>query len=171
MANVQEDLLRLVRLGVIKFYPKMPCVITVHWYFPEPTWIKINTNGAALDCLGVAEGGGIFYNCRGYVKGCFTVSFGEFYVFEVEMLTVMHALEIAERNSWNKLWLESDTLFVVNILSSRSHEMGWRLLARWSKCLYFLALISFQVSHIFLEGTRVVDVLSKHALGLSKKQW
>lgn len=106
-------------------FPKGPKIIGVRWGLPGAYWIKLNTYGVALGSSGLAGGAGIFTNSKGFVKDCFSVLFGKVYAFETELLASMHALECAKDRLWTSIWLESDSMYVVNILSARSSSIPW----------------------------------------------
>lgn len=106
-------------------------------------------DGTAFGSLGLAGGGGIFRNSKGFIKGCFTVLFRYIFAIKADLLAVIHALEIANENYWEKFWLESDLMYVVDLLFYYSHFVPWCYRARWSIFMYFISFISFKVSHIF----------------------
>lgn len=93
------------------------------------------------------------------------------YAFEVEMLVVMHALEFAKANSWDCISLESDTIYVVDLLKLGSFKVPSRYIARQSLCLDVISKILFKFSHIYRKGKRVANLLSKHVLEVSQAVW
>jgi hypothetical protein len=60
---------------------------------------------------------------------------------------------------------------VVQLLSSRSEMVPWRVRQAWQRCIFQISQMDFQVSHIFREGNQVADMLSKHALELQADSW
>ena len=64
------------------------------------------------------------------------------------------------------VWLESDSSYAVQLLSSRFEHVPWRVRQAWQRCIFEISQMEFQVSHIFREGNQVADALSKLALGL-----
>ena len=52
--------------------------------------------------------GGIFINCRGFVKGCFAIHLGISFAFEAEIMRFIIAIEIAHKFNWLNLWVETD---------------------------------------------------------------
>ncbi|KAK2662954.1 hypothetical protein Ddye_001528 [Dipteronia dyeriana] len=60
---------------------------------------------------------------------------------------------------------------MVQLLSSRSEQVPWRIRQTWQHCIYQISKMEFQVSHIFREENQVADALSKHALGLEVDSW
>ena len=81
MRNCMDDLLILRRFGLQGRPSKAPVIKSVVWSPPAPGWIKVNTDGAALGSPGVGGCGGIFRNCRAFVKGCFAIPLGQVFAF------------------------------------------------------------------------------------------
>ncbi|KAK3198786.1 hypothetical protein Dsin_022201 [Dipteronia sinensis] len=96
---------------------------SVIWSPPAPGWIKVNTDGAVLSSPGAGGCGGVLRNCKAFVKGCFTVSLGHVFAFEVELLAASMAINFAWQNGWHRIWLESDSSYVVQLLFSRSEHV------------------------------------------------
>ncbi|KAK3225743.1 hypothetical protein Dsin_005605 [Dipteronia sinensis] len=171
MRNCVDDLLILRRFDLYGRPARAPVIRSVIWSPPAPGWIKVNTDGAALSSPGVGGCGGVFRNCRAFVKGCFAVPLGQVFAFEAELLAASMAINFAWQNGWHRIWLESDSSYVVQLLSSRSKQVPWRIRQAWQRCIYQISMMEFQVSHIFREGNQVADALFKHALGLEVDSW
>ncbi|KAI9181501.1 hypothetical protein LWI28_015585 [Acer negundo] len=171
MHNCMDDLLILRRFGLQGRPSKAPVIKSVIWSPSAPSWIKVNTDGATIGSLGFGGCGGIFRNCRAFVKGCFAIPLGQVFAFEAELLTASLAINFAWKYGWHRLWLESDSSYVVQLLSSRSEMVPWRVHQAWQRCIFQISQIDFQVSHIFKEGNQVADTLSKHALELLGDSW
>ena len=97
-----------------------PRIIEILWKPPPPGWIKVNTNGAAFSCLGLAGSEGIFHNCKGFVHGCFAIPIALAFAFEVELVAAIQAISFAWDRNWRKLWLEIDSMYLVHLFWSRS---------------------------------------------------
>ncbi|KAK2658521.1 hypothetical protein Ddye_005054 [Dipteronia dyeriana] len=96
---------------------------SVIWSPPAPGLTKVNTDGAALSSP-CAEGcRGVFRNCRAFVKGCFVVPLDHVFAFEAELLVASMAINFAWQNGWHRIWLESDSSYVVQLLSSCSEQV------------------------------------------------
>ncbi|KAI9192845.1 hypothetical protein LWI28_028433 [Acer negundo] len=91
---------------------------SVIWSPPAPGWIKVNTNGAVMGSPGVGGCGGIFRNYRASVKSCFAIPLGQVFAFKTELLAASLAINFAWKYGWYRIWLESDSSFVVQLLSS-----------------------------------------------------
>ena len=68
MSNTMDDLLILRSFREVGRPSKAPSIRPVHWHPPLQGWIKVNTDGAALDLLGDGGCGGAFITCRPFVK-------------------------------------------------------------------------------------------------------
>ena len=171
MRNCMDDLLILRRFGLQGRPSKAPVIKSVIWSPPAPGWIKVNTDGAAMGSPGVGGCGGIFRNCRAFVKGCFAIPLGQVFAFEAELLAASLDINFAWKYGWHRIWLESVSSYVVQLLSSRSELVPWRVRQAWQRCIFQISHMDFQVSHIFREGNQVADTLSKHALELQTDSW
>ncbi|KAK2659229.1 hypothetical protein Ddye_005762 [Dipteronia dyeriana] len=141
MRNCVDDLLILRRFDLRGRPTRAPVIRSVIWLPPAPRWTKVNTDGAALSSLGVG--------------GC----------------GASIAINFAWQNGWHRIWLESDSSYVVHLLFSRSEQVPWRIRQVWQRCIYQMSKMEFQVSHIFREWNQVADALSKHVLGLEVDSW
>ncbi|KAI9166096.1 hypothetical protein LWI28_026195 [Acer negundo] len=99
---------------------KAPVIKSVIWSRPVPGWIKVNIDGAAVGFPGVGGCGGIFRNCRAFVKDCFAIPLSQVFAFEADLLAASLAINFARKYGWRQIWLENDSSYVVQLLSSRS---------------------------------------------------
>ena len=81
------------------------------------------------------------------------------------------AINFDWKYGWHRIWLESDSSYVVQLFSSRSEMVPWRVRQAWQRCIFQISQMDFQVSHIFREGNQVANTLSKHALELQADSW
>ncbi|KAK2662084.1 hypothetical protein Ddye_000658 [Dipteronia dyeriana] len=95
MYNSQYEVLLLRHIQVVHRPCKASKILEVFWRSHPPGWIKVNTDGSSNGSPGPSGCGGIFRNCRRFVKGCFVVPLGVMYAFEVELLAVFKAIEFA----------------------------------------------------------------------------
>ncbi|KAK3229809.1 hypothetical protein Dsin_001690 [Dipteronia sinensis] len=120
MRNCIDHILIHHRFGLRGCPSKAPVIKSVLWSPPAPSWIKVNTNGAVMGSPGVGDCGGIFRNCRAFVKGCFAIPFSQVFAFESKLLIASLAINFALNYGWQRIWFESDSFYVVQLLSSRS---------------------------------------------------
>lgn len=67
----------------------------------------------------------MFVTNGAFVKVCFAIPLGNKYAFEAELLIVIYALKVAQKYSWDMLWLECDSMYLVHLLSYRSLNVPW----------------------------------------------
>ncbi|KAK3199937.1 hypothetical protein Dsin_023352 [Dipteronia sinensis] len=87
---------------------------------------RVNTDGDAFGSPGLAGCAGVFRTCRGFFKGCFAIPLIVCFAFEAELAAAVHTIDYAWTFGWRRLWLESDSTFVVDTLRSRSYKVPWR---------------------------------------------
>ncbi|KAK3221349.1 hypothetical protein Dsin_008374 [Dipteronia sinensis] len=126
---------------------RAPVIKSVVWSPSASSWIKVNIDGAALSSPGVRGYGGVFRNCRAFVKGCFVVLLSHVFAFDAKLLMASMAINYAWKYEWGQIWLESDSSYMVQLLSSRTEQVPFR------------------------EENKVAVALSKHALGLEVDAW
>ncbi|KAK2638168.1 hypothetical protein Ddye_025963 [Dipteronia dyeriana] len=95
MRNCVDDLLILRRFDLRGRPTRTPVIRSVIWSPPTPGWTKVNTDGTALSSPGDGGCGGIFRNCRAFVKGCFAVPLDHVFTFEAELLAASIAINFA----------------------------------------------------------------------------
>lgn len=100
--NSVSELGILRNLGVAGF-PGRTKITLVVWYAPLPGYIKVNTNGAALDAPGVVGCRGVFRMSRGFVKSCFWGRLPISMAFEIELWVVIKVVWYACSFWWSCL--------------------------------------------------------------------
>ncbi|KAK1577292.1 hypothetical protein Q3G72_020471 [Acer saccharum] len=101
---------------------KAPRILEFNWRPLPPGCFKVNMDGTAFGSPSHVGCTRVFRTCRGFVKGCFAIPLGVCFAFEIELATAVHAIDNAWTFGWRRLWLESDSTFVVTILRSRSRK-------------------------------------------------
>lgn len=84
---------------------------------PKDVWIKINTDGASKGNLGVAAAGGILRNNNRDFIRAFAGHLGFHSSIFAEAKTIFLGLRFAKRLDLNQVWVEIDSLILVNILN------------------------------------------------------
>ncbi|KAI9198283.1 hypothetical protein LWI28_012969 [Acer negundo] len=103
MHNCMDDLLILCRFGLQGRPFEAAVIKSVIWSPPTPDWIKVNTDGVVMGSSGFGGCGGIFRNCRAFVKGCFAIPLGQVFAFEAELLAVSLAINFAWKYGLHRL--------------------------------------------------------------------
>ena len=152
MKSSQEDLLVLHNLGVKGRSSIGPAITERHWNLPLQGWTEVNIDGVARGASGQASCGGVFRNCRGFIKGCFSFYLRNKYAFEAEIMSFIMALEFAHKFGWSNLWVETISIYVVLLFKKQSHRVPWEIRNRWIRALKYVTKLNAIVSHVFREG-------------------
>ncbi|KAK3226250.1 hypothetical protein Dsin_006112 [Dipteronia sinensis] len=102
MRNCVDDLLILRRFDLCGHPARALIIKSVIWSPPALGWIKVNTDDAILSSPGTRGCGGVFRNCRAFVKGCFAVPLGQVFGFEAELLAASMAINYVWQNMWHR---------------------------------------------------------------------
>lgn len=87
--------------------------------------MKVNTDDKVLSQPGMASCGGIFCNSRGSFHGAFSCKLGATFAFEAKLVGAMTAISIAFLRGRHRLWIESDSTYVVALMKFRSSKVPW----------------------------------------------
>ncbi|KAK3223774.1 hypothetical protein Dsin_010799 [Dipteronia sinensis] len=109
MLNCVDDLWILRCFGLLGCPTKTLVIKSVIWSPLAPGWIKVNTDGAA------------------FVKGCFAIHLGQAFAFEAEFLAASMGINLSWKYRWRQIWPESESSYVVQLLSSHSKHVPWRV--------------------------------------------
>jgi len=131
-----------------------------------PSWIKINTDGAATKNPSRAAAGGIFRNLDGACLGGFSQFIGPADALFAELTAAMNAIELAASKGFSNVWLESDSQLVTMAFNSKL-VVPWELRNRWENCLQLTYNMRFCSSHIYREGNTCADSFANFGLSLS----
>jgi ribonuclease HI len=166
----------MLEFKILKFFnvkphpPNAPVIKEVLWLPPIVSWIKCNTDGAAIGSPGQASCAGVFRDHNALFLGAFNVNLGISIAFHAELLGVMNAIEVAHEKGWWNLWLETDSVMVT--LAYKSPAMvPWMLRNRWFNCMHLLKDMNFILSHIYREGNALADRLASLGLGTTGFSW
>ncbi|XP_019430034.1 PREDICTED: uncharacterized protein LOC109337509 [Lupinus angustifolius] len=162
-----NDLIILKSLPIDIHTNKAPRITDVIWYPPPFGWIKVNTDGAAHGSPGHSGGGGIFRNHNGLFLARFANYLGIQNALYAELHSAIKAVDLACKNGWVRLWLECDSMLLLDIFNGKS-KPPWNLTNEWLKCNQKIQLLDFRISHIYREGNSCADKLA--SFGLESKR-
>ena len=94
------------------------------------------------------------------VYSCVCFSFGNNLGFLAELKAAIYAISLAQNRGYTKIWLESDSTYVIALFANRSLNVHWSIAEDWSNCLQFISTVEFRFSHIYREGNGLADVLA-----------
>ncbi|XP_057803497.1 uncharacterized protein LOC131018806 [Salvia miltiorrhiza] len=160
MDNSWANYTVLRNIGIKRRAAPPPTFISVSWWPPTAPWMKVNTDGSALGAPGAIGYEGVFRDHWGWVRGCFHYKYSMCNAFEAELLTVIMAIRIARARHWTKLWVESDSTYVVGLLRENSKNVPWRFKASWDDILSSLSSFQLHITHIFREGNKAADLMA-----------
>ncbi|KAL6220268.1 hypothetical protein ACLB2K_008024 [Fragaria x ananassa] len=135
----------LSSMGVIPIVKHRNAPRIVLWHPPLIPWLKLNTVGFFKGNLGLDGCGEVFRD-----------SFG---------------VEFAFHFGWHHIWLESDSIAILQCISSSSFVPPWPLRIAWHNCLTRIQHISFTCSHILRKGNSVADRFANLGLASSSLHW
>ena len=92
----------------------------------------------------------IFHNNFGDFPTAFVVALTFPSSFLAEFPVVLHAIDITNDNNWSKLWIDTDSQFVIKAFSN-SFLIHWRLRNRWILCMNLISNNKFFITHIYIE--------------------
>lgn len=87
--------------------------------------------------------------------------FGRGQAFEAELQTAMERVIAAVRRGWNRIYLETNSSYVVSIFRRNEVVLPWKFQARREWMMEFLQGTELNVNHIYREGNAVADAISK----------
>jgi ribonuclease HI len=156
--------------GVVCHPPPPPSIRQVNWVRPPYNWIKCNTDGASRGSPGASACGGIFRDHTGNFLGAFSANIGVATSLFAEIYAAIYAIEFACTRGWNNLWLECDSLLLVQAFSN-SHLVPWKLKTKWKNCLHHIRNFRFRFSHIYREGNICADRLANAGFFVDGVVW
>ncbi|XP_058776464.1 uncharacterized protein LOC131650775 [Vicia villosa] len=107
--------------------------IDVLWSSPPVGWIKRNIDGVATGSPSISSCGSIFRDHMGDHLRSFCNYLGEGKAEMAEFCAVMVAIEKVRDFEWQKGWLESDCILVINAFFN-SNLVLWIIKTRWLEC-------------------------------------
>ncbi|WJX41072.1 hypothetical protein P8452_28481 [Trifolium repens] len=162
--------------SVIKYFganchpPPPPSIKQVNWIRPPFNWVKCNTDGASRGSPGASSCGGIFRDHLGTFLGAFSANIGVATSLYAEICAAIYAIEFALARGWTNLWLECDSLLLVQAFSN-AHLVPWKLKTKWKNCLHHIRDFRFRFSHIYREGNTCADRLANAGFFVDGVVW
>ncbi|XP_058781014.1 uncharacterized protein LOC131655124 [Vicia villosa] len=155
----------------VTIQPRVPkrCIDSL-WFPPDVSWIKCNIDGAAAGSPFLAASGGLFRDNQANHIISFCTFLGTGSPLFAEFMAAIIAIEKAKEMLWSKLWIETDSLIVVNAFSNPS-LVPWTIKTRWLNCWKHTLEIDFRISHIFREANFCADILASIGLKSKSSSW
>ncbi|XP_077237074.1 uncharacterized protein LOC143878709 [Tasmannia lanceolata] len=119
------------------------------WVLPSQTELKINTDASiSSDMVSL---GGILRDNKGQIISLFSVAYDSVPIQEAELEAIIRSVQLARNRNVENLWIESDSLNVVQIIR-KQWPCPWRKIPALEKLHRdLLSLNSWKISHIWRE--------------------
>jgi ribonuclease HI len=137
------------------------------WMLPFLNWTKYNTDGASCGNPCLASCGGVFRDHNVDFLLAFVEPLGIASSYFAEFSGAIKAIEIAFDNHRNNLWLETDSMLVVNAFKNQNNCVAWPLRNRWKNAMTKTRQMKFLVTHVFREANKVADLITNFGLNVS----
>ena len=137
--------------------------IKIRWKKPKPNWIKLNTDGLALDILGLAGNGDIIKDHNGTWVARFASAISIATSIEAKLWVFQDVLIICLTLGIQSLEIELDVKVVVEWVSSQSHSIIAH--SHSSLIVDYRSLVSqflkVQIKHCYREANQCISVLTR----------
>lgn len=146
----------------ITAYPVFYTCVLVRWIPPAISWIKLNYDGASPGNPGPSRGGGVY---RSH-KGSILLAYCDFYDVISSLIAktraMLFGLKLLDNSSF-VIWLELDSLILVQILRGEIH-CPWHIYYYVHVIRAYLQKCTHKITHIYRESNSVADGLANEAI-------
>ncbi|XP_077237123.1 uncharacterized protein LOC143878767 [Tasmannia lanceolata] len=157
--NPSEISRKISQLWKLPLFHKQLSLNICSWKPPQPGWIKLNTDASLANEEGSI--GGLLRSSDGKSLSLFSLSYPAAPIHDLEIEAIHMGLNLAVRANYRCLWIESDSLLAVNVIQ-KSAPCPWTKLISLEKIDSMLSnLQAWSISHLWREGNRAADYLSK----------
>lgn len=94
------------------------------------------------------------------MQGYFCFLLAVVYAFEVKFVVAIHMVSYIELFDWKKLWLESDSTYMITLFQTNSFLMSWRWYPTCVDCLERITCMKFCYSHIFKDDNSIFNIIA-----------
>ncbi|KAG6527455.1 hypothetical protein ZIOFF_009557 [Zingiber officinale] len=136
-------------------------ISVVTWKKPKVGWFKLNTDGCSKGNPGLSSFGVIIRDHSGNVMMVKYGLIGRGSNVRAELMAILKGLELCVEKQFFPIWLESDSLIALKIISASYFSWEWRNLMRKIKCIIFRYQVWF--SHVYREANAAADQIANQA--------
>ncbi|KAK4733775.1 hypothetical protein R3W88_008036 [Solanum pinnatisectum] len=145
-------------------------ITIVQWNRPPDEWVKINTDGSALNNPGIIGAGGIIRNKNGELILAFATPLGEGTNNQAEVEAAILGLSWCVNLRYDKVILEVDSQLLVDWFKN-STAATWSLYSQMQKLQHIATeLTQVKCTHILREANYVADSLAKYSHQITYSQ-
>ncbi|XP_069145589.1 uncharacterized protein [Solanum lycopersicum] len=148
---------------MVTSYKHAIMVKEVTWEKPQQPFLKLNTDGSALNNPGRNGGGGIVRDYQGNMIYAFTIPLGIGTNNQEKIQAVSHGLDWCIQHRYRKIHLEVDLELVIHLLSNQTNY-PWNL-QPYIREIHRIVhqLERFKITHVYREANNTADRLSKYS--------
>ncbi|XP_077242465.1 uncharacterized protein LOC143882977 [Tasmannia lanceolata] len=143
----------------------LPCIqertsaVFCSWTRPADEVYKLNTDAAVRNGNGGI--GGLIRNSEGEVQVMFSLRSDIQEIHLLEMEAILHGINLARKEGYNSIWIESDSLLAVNVILEK-WDCPWKAIPIVEAIRDALRNTPiWKLSHIWREANGAADFLSK----------
>ncbi|CAL1408401.1 unnamed protein product [Linum trigynum] len=138
--------------------------VMVGWTPPRHGWVTLNVDGASNGNPGAAGAGGVLRGWTGRWIAGFIANLGTATAVLAELWAIFHGLDMTWKKGCRAVRLESDSQLAIQLINNRNDPVHPHatLLSAIRRRISQEWLVS--ITHVYREGNRVADWLSKHSL-------
>ncbi|XP_049348974.1 uncharacterized protein LOC125813528 [Solanum verrucosum] len=138
-------------------------VTAVQWIKPPEKWVKLNTDGSALNNPGSIGAGGVLRNHMGELLLAFSVPLGEGTNNQAEVEAALFGLTWCAQLNYNKVILEVDSQLLVDYFLNKQIS-PWSISSQMQRLQQLSSNFpQIKCIHTLREANFVADTLSKHS--------
>lgn len=138
--------------------------LTTMWNFPPNGWIKGSFDGAAKGNLGSAGCRGVLRDHMGNVIDAIAIPIGQTNSHIAEATATLYTMRIVVDLGCPNLWLEGDSLNIVNILNNKI-STSWTIEATIKEIKHLIQNFEkIVITHTFREANCVADWIANYVV-------
>lgn len=140
----------------------------VVWMSPPMGWLKANFDSSAKGNLGRVGCGGVLRDFYARVMDAIIVPIGSSTSYRVEVSTSLFVVRRVVRNGYQKLWLEDDSLNIINTLNNKNYAT-WTIEAIIEEIEKLLNTFdNIHISHSYQETNKVANWIANYAISVGR---
>ncbi|XP_075091563.1 uncharacterized protein LOC142171763 [Nicotiana tabacum] len=152
-------------LYVMENYTPALKITKVIWNYPDPGWIKVNTDVASRENPGRSSIGFVLRNEEGDIMYAWGKEIEEGTNNEAEVRAVLEALRYCLNHDYVLIELHTDSMMIKNVLQG-TWTCPWNIDVYVEEIKELMTKCNIQISHTLREGNQLPDHLANYALDI-----